>query len=193
MEFKIARVNALSNANPDRDPEANPRYNIRTAVLVLNDEDDEERHLRLLVPIIGGTDDESKTDISDYYWYAVGGTTGTLLPAGTFFVPPSETSLTAKSVIEPIDGNREVTLDPSIQEGGKKFGTGSKKWFAYFFDSNGQTYMSKAVFMIAEGIWMPGNGVKFDDDAPAVGFAITRNGAIIYTKDSDEAEAAMDL
>ncbi len=192
-EFKIARTQAVMGANPDRDPDVNKRYNIRAAVLVLNDEDDEERHLRYIVPIIGGTDDESKTNISDYYWYSLSDNAGTLLPQGVYFVPPSDSGLSTHSVITPIDGNSEVTLEPSLESGGKSFGTGSKRWYVYYFDSNGQTYMSKATFMVAEGTWMPGSGVKFDTDTPVVGFAITRNGAIIYTNDSDEADAAANL
>ncbi len=192
-EFKIARSQAVMGANPDREPENNKRYNIRSAVLVLNDEDDEERHLRYIVPIVGGTDDESKTDISDYYWYACSDNAGTLLPEGVYFVPPDEGGLSAHSVLTPIDGNNEVSIDPTLEAGGKTFGSGGKKWYVYYFDSNGQTYMSKATFMVAEGVWMPGSGVKFDSDAPVMGFAITRNGAIIYTNDSDESDAASNL
>lgn len=192
QQFKAAKAQAILGHNPDRDPETYPRYNIRTAILVLNNEDDEERHLRYIVPIIGGTDDESKTDLNDYYWYAVNGNAGTTLPKGVYFVPPEESSI-AHSEISPIEGNNEVTIDPSLEPGGKRFGSGKQKWYAYYFDSNGQTYMTKATFMVAEGTWMPGSGIKFDDDAAVVGFAVTRNGAIIFTRDADETEAANEL
>lgn len=192
QQFKAAKAQAVLGHNPDLDPETYPRYNIRTAILVLNNEDDDERHLRHIVPIIGGTDDESKTDLSDYYWYAVNGNAGITLPQGVYFVPPTESGI-QHSEISPIEGNIEVTLDPSLEPGGKRFGEGNQKWYAYYFDSNGQTYMTKATFMVAEGVWMPGNGVQFDDDAAVIGFAVTRNGAIVFTRDSDESEAANEL
>lgn len=192
QQFKAAQAQAVLGHNPDRDPETNKRYNIRTAVLVLNNEEDEERHLRYIVPIIGGTDDESKTDIDDYYWYAVNGNGGTMLPKGVYFVPPTESGI-AHSEINPLEGNTEVTLDPTMEPGGKRFGTGKQKWYAYYYDSNGQTYMTKATFMVAEGQWMPGTGIRFDDDAAVVGFAVTRNGAIIFTRDADETDAANEL
>ena len=192
QQFQAAQAQAVLGHNPDRDPESNKRYNIRTAVLVLNNEEDEERHLRYIVPIIGGTDDESKTDIRDYYWYAVNGNAGTMLPKGVYFVPPTESTVTS-SEIAPLEGDNEVTLDPTLEPGGKRFGTGKQKWYAYYFDSNGQTYMTKATFMVSEGVWMPGTGIRFDRDASVVGFAVTRNGAVIFTRDADETEAANDL
>lgn len=192
QQFRAAQAQAVLGHNPDRDPETNKRYNIRTAVLVLNNEEDEERHLRYIVPIIGGTDDESKTNIDDYYWYAVNGNGGTMLPKGVYFVPPTETSIT-HSEINPLEGGIEVTLDPTLESGGKRFGTGKQKWYAYYYDSNGQTYMTQATFMVAEGLWMPGNGIRFDDETSVVGFAVTRNGAIIFTRDADETDAANEL
>lgn len=192
QQFRAAQAQAVLGHNPDRDPETNKRYNIRTAVLVLNNEEDEERHLRYIVPIIGGTDDESKTNIDDYYWYAVNGNGGTMLPKGVYFVPPTETSIT-HSEINPLEGGIEVTLDPTLEPGGKRFGTGKQKWYAYYYDSNGQTYMTQATFMVAEGLWMPGNGIRFDDETSVVGFAVTRNGAIIFTRDADETDAANEL
>ena len=192
QQFKVARAQAVLGHNPDREPETNKRYNIRSAVLVLNDENDDERHLRHMVAIVGGTDDESKTDLRDYYWYAVGGNAGVTLPKGVFFVPPTESGIEHSS-LAPIEGDYEVSLDPSLELGGKQFGSGKQKWYAYFFDSNGQTYMTKATFMVAEGVWMPGNGIRFDSDATVVGFAVTRNGSLVFTRDADETEAANEL
>lgn len=192
QQFKIAQAQAVLGHNPDRDPETNKRYNIRSAVLILNNEDDEERHLRYIVPVIGGTDDESQTDIRDYYWYAVNGNGGITLPKGVYFVPPTESNI-AHSEISPIEGDTEVTIDPTLEPGGKRFGSGKQKWYVYYFDSNGQTYMTKATFMVAEGLWMPGTGIRFDDDTAVVGFAVTRNGSVIFTRDADETDAANQL
>lgn len=192
QQFKIAQAQAVLGHNPDRDPETNKRYNIRSAVLILNNEDDEERHLRYIVPVIGGTDDESQTDIRDYYWYAVNGNGGITLPKGVYFVPPTESNI-AHSEISPIEGDTEVTIDPTLEPGGKRFGSGKQKWYVYYFDSNGQTYMTKATFMVAEGLWTPGTGIRFDDDTAVVGFAVTRNGSVIFTRDADETDAANQL
>ncbi len=188
MEFRIAQAQAVRGTNPDRDPDTNKRYNIRSAVLILKDEDDAENHLRRIQTIVGGTDDQEKTDMRDYYWYAVG--EPVMLPENIYFVEPNATDVEVKSTIKPIEGDEEITLDPSTELGGKKFGSGEKRWYAYYFDTNGQTYMTKATFMIAKGAFMPGSSVRFEKDTPAQGFVITRNGAIIYTRDSDEAEIA---
>ena len=187
-EFKIAKSKAVMGTNPDREPDTNKRYNIRSAVLVLNNSDDPDRHLRFVMPIVGGTDDEAKTDIRDYYWYAVGDNAGTLLPQGVYYVPPTE-SISGHSVITPIDGPTEVEIDPDVRLGGQKFGSGKQKWFVYIFDSNGQTYMSKATFMVAEGTFT-GTDVIFDKKTPIAGFAITRNGSILFTRDNDAVDAA---
>lgn len=188
-EFRVAQNKAVLGTNPDRDPESVKRYNIRTAVLVLNNPDDEERHLRYIVPVVGGTASESDSpEIRDYYWYAISDTAGVMLPQGVYFVPPTE-SVNYRSVVTPLEGQNEVSFEPSTQSGGKKFGAGKQKWYVYYFDMNGQTFMSKATFMVAEGRWDPGaRKVIFEKEQPATGFAITRNGAIIYMRSDEDIE-----
>lgn len=189
-EFRVAQARAALGANPDRDPDQNARYNIRSGILILDDPEDTERHLRFIQPIVGGTDSLSKTDLSDYYWYSAGD--GTLLPQGVFFVAPDESGVSVRSVIQPIEGSSRVTLDPDLRSGGQRFGSGSKKWYLYLFDSNGQTYMSKAVFMMAEGQMDPSKkSVDFGDDPFVAGFVVHRSGALSFTRDDEEAKAAM--
>ncbi|MCR5183163.1 MAG: hypothetical protein K6B46_00490 [Opitutales bacterium] len=188
MEFRIAQAQAVRGTNPDRDPDNNKRYNVRAAVLVLNDEEDPDNHLRRLQTVVGGTDDIEKTDLSDYYWYAVG--EPVILPDNIYFVEPNAVGITTRSIIKPLEGSEEVALDPTTEIGGCRAGSGKKRWYAYYFDGNGQTYMTKATFMIAKGAYIPGTGVRFETDTPAQGFVITRNGSIIFTRDSDEAEIA---
>lgn len=186
MEFRVAQAQAVRGANPDRDPQTNKRYNIRSAVLILNDEDDTDNHMRQMRTIVGGTDDQEKTDIRDYYWYAVG--EPVLLPENVYFVAPDSTDLDIRSIVEPVEGGNDIKIDPTTE--GQKAGTGKKRWYAYYYDCNGQTYMTRASFMIAQGAHIPGSGVRFDKNAPVQGFAITRSGAIVYTRDSEEAEIA---
>ncbi len=189
-EFRIAQSRAALGANPDRDPANTERYNIRSAVLVLDDPEDIERHLRYMQVIVGGTDSRDKTSISDYYWYAAG--EGVTLPQGIFFVPPNESGVRARSVVTPIEGTSRVSIDPDNREKGQTFGKGKKNWYAYFFDSNGQTYMSKAVFMLAEGQINGSTGdVDFGEDPFVSGFVVHRSGAISFTRDDDEALAAV--
>lgn len=189
-EFRVAQARALLGANPDRDPTTVERYNIRAGILILDDKDDPDRHLRYIQPIVGGTDDMDSTELSDYYWYSAGD--GTLLPQGVFFVTP-DSSVSSRSVITPIEGSQEVTIEPDMRSGGQKFGSGSKKWYLYLFDTNGQTYMTKAVFMIAEGQLNQSTGeVDFGNDPFVSGFVIHRSGAISFTRDDDEAQAATD-
>lgn len=188
-EFRIAQARAVLGANPDPDPSTVERYNIRAGVLVLDSPDDPDRHLRFLQTIVGGTASADKTDLSDYFWYAVG--EGVLLPQGVYFVAP-DSSEKARSTATILDGtSAHVTLEPGSASPGSKFGSGKKKWYAYIFDSNGQTFMSKAVFMLAEG--KPGSAdgdIDFGDDPFISGFVVHRSGGISFTRDDDEAKAA---
>ncbi len=188
-EFRIAQGRAALGANPDRDPANTERHNIRSAVLVLDDPDDVERHLRYMQVVVGGTDSRDKTSISDYYWYAAG--EGVALPQGVFFVAPDESGVRARSVVTPIEGTARVRIDPDNRSKGQRFGKGKKNWYAYIFDSNGQTYMTKAVFMLAEGQINGSTGdVDFGEDPFVSGFVVHRSGAISFTRDEDEALAA---
>lgn len=188
-EFRVAQSKAVLGANPDRDPTTTQRYNIRTGVLVLNDPDDVERHLRFIQPIVGGTDSQDKTALSDYYWYASG--EGVTLPQGVFFVPPDASGVCARSAVEPIEGSARVRIDPDLRAKGQKFGEGKKEWYAYLFDSNGQTYMTKAVVMLAEGQIDPASGdVDFGEDPFVSGFVVHRSGSLSFTRDDEEAAAA---
>lgn len=187
-EFRVAQARALLGANPDRDPANVDRYNIRAGILVLDDENDPDRHLRYIQPIVGGTDSMDSTSLSDYYWYAAG--EGVLLPQGVYFVEPNST-ITSRSVVQPIEGQQQVSIEPDNRSRGQKFGSGSKKWYLYLFDTNGQTYMTKAVFMVAEGVMNQSTGeVDFGDDPFVSGFVIHRSGAISFTRDEDEAQSA---
>lgn len=192
-EFRIAQARAVLGANPAKQPDQTERYNIRSAVLVLDASEDPDRHLRFIQTVVGGTDSAEKTDLEDYYWYAVDGDSGVMLPQGIYFVPP-DSSESVRSAITLIDGSSaHITLDdPGTEDPGDKFGTGKKKWYAYIFDSNGQTYMSKAVFMLAEGKpSADGSGdIDFGDDPAVSGFVVHRSGAISFTRDDEEAKAA---
>lgn len=189
-EFRVAQSRALLGANPDRDPTQTERFNIRSAVLVLNDPDDTDRHLRFIRTIVGGTDSLDKTDLADYYWYAAG--EGVSLPQGVFFVAPDESGVKARSVVQPTEGSSQVRIDPDNRAGGQQFGSG-KTWYAYLFDSNGQTYMTKAVFMLAQGQLNASTGkVDFGDDPFVSGFVVHRSGALSFTRDDDEAAAAVE-
>lgn len=190
-EFRVAQARAVLGANPDRDPANTERFNIRAGVLVLDAPDDTERHLRFIQPIVGGTDSADKTSVSDYYWYSAGD--GTLLPQGVFFVAPDASGVDVRSVVQPLEGSSQVKIDPDSRAGGQKFGTGKKNWYVYLFDSNGQTYMSKAVFMLAEGrLNASEQKVEFGDDSFVSGFVVQRSGALSFTRDDDEAKAAAD-
>lgn len=189
-EFRVAQSRALLGANPDRNPTQNERFNIRSGILILNEPDDTDRHLRFIQPIVGGTDSLDKTDLADYYWYAAG--EGVTLPQGVYFIAPDESGVKTRSVIEPLEGSSQVKLDPDNRASGQRFGSG-KNWYIYLFDSNGQTYMSKAVFMLAEGKLAPSSDkVDFGDDPFVSGFVIHRSGALSFTRDEEEAEAAME-
>jgi len=191
-EFRIAQARAVLGANPSREPDQTERYNIRSAVLVLDASDDPDRHLRFVQTVIGGTDSADKTDLADYYWYAAG--EGVMLPQGVYFVAP-DSSESVRSAINLLDGSSaHVTIEPDTSVLGKKFGTGKKKWYAYVFDSNGQTYMSKAVFMLAEGKQsVDGSGeIDFGEEPAVSGFVIHRSGAISFTRDDEEAKAAFE-
>lgn len=190
-EFRAAQGRVLTGANPDRNPDENERVNIRTGVLILDDPDDLERHLRFIQPIVGGTDGVDKTSLDDYYWYAAG--EGTLLPQGVFFVPPDQSGVSVRSIIQPIEGTTRVKIDPDNRARGQKFGEGRKNWYLYLFDSNGQTYMTKAVVMLAEGQLNPASGdVDFGKDPFVSGFIVHRSGAISFTRDDEEAQAAVE-
>lgn len=188
-EFRAAQGRVLTGANPDRDPDENERVNIRTGILILNDPDDVERHMRFIQPIVGGTESVDKTDLDDYYWYAAG--EGTLLPQGVFFVAPDAPGVSVRSVIQPVEGTSEVKIDPDNRAKGQKFGEGRKNWYVYLFDSNGQTYMTKAVVMLAEGQVSSADGdIEFGEDPFVSGFIVHRSGAISFTRDDEEAQAA---
>lgn len=190
-EFRVAQGRALRGANPDRDPSETERYNVRAGVLILDDPDDIERHLRFVQPIVGGTDKIDQTEIGDYYWYAAG--EGTLLPQGVFFVAPDASGMNVRSVVQPLEGSARVRIDPDNRSKGQKFGEGRKNWYVYLFDSNGQTYMSKAVVMLAEGQIQPADGkIDFGEDPYVSGFIVHRSGALSFTRDEEEAEAAVE-
>lgn len=190
-EFRVAQSRALLGGNPDRELSVNERVNIRSGVLILNEPNDLDRHLRFIQPIIGGTDSTDKTNLSDYYWYAAG--EGVTLPQGVYFVPPNASGVKARSENQLIEGTSEVRIDPDVRAKGQKFGEGRKNWYAYIFDSNGQTYMTKAVVMLAEGQIDPANGdVDFGKDPFVSGFVVHRSGALSFTRDDEEAQAAVE-
>ena len=188
-EFRVAQSKALLGGNPDRDSAVNERFNIRAGVLILNEPDDLDRHLRFVQPIVGGTDNADKTNLADYYWYAAG--EGVTLPQGVYFVPPNAAGVRTRSENQLLEGSSEVRIDPDVRVKGQKFGEGKKSWYLYLFDSNGQTYMTKAVVMLAEGQIDPSNGdVDFGKDPFVSGFVVHRSGAISFTRDDEEALAA---
>lgn len=188
-EFRVAQSKALLGGNPDRDPAVNERFNIRAGVLILNEPDDLDRHLRFVQPIVGGTDNADKTNLADYYWYAAG--EGVTLPQGVYFVPPNAAGVRTRSENQLLEGSSEVRIDPDVRVKGQKFGEGKKSWYLYLFDSNGQTYMTKAVVMLSEGQIDPSNGdVDFGKDPFVSGFVVHRSGAISFTRDDEEALAA---
>ncbi len=190
-EFRVAQSRALLGGNPDREPTVNERVNIRAGVLILNEPDDLDRHLRFIQPIVGGSPSVDKTNISDYYWYAAG--EGVTLPQGVYFVPPNATGVKTRSANDLLEGKSEVTIDPDVRAKGQKFGEGKKNWYLYLFDSNGQTYMTKAVVMLAEGQGDPANGdIDFGKDPFVSGFVVHRSGAISFTRDDEEAQVAVE-
>ena len=60
------------------------------------------------------------------------------------------------------------------------------------FDQNFEYFYQYNICLL-KSFYSPGNGIRFDSDAAVVGFAVTRNGSLVFTRDADETEAANEL
>ena len=191
--FDRARFQAQNNFNPDRDAATtNKIYNIRSRVLVLNDEGNPNEHLRLIRVVVGGTKDQDDTKTSSYVWYAMGN--DYLLPAGIYFIDPADSffSPNRRSRITNRDSsNKTMRLDYAPSLIGQEDGSGDKEWYFYEFNNDGTSNMFAASFMISEGEWDPGQkNVVFRNKENIAGFAVVPNGTTIMYSDSEEVDKA---
>lgn len=188
--FRGAKLRATSTENPDRNPDTNKFYNIRSRVLVLNDPGNQDEHLRLLRVIVGGTRTQDATDTANYFWYVTD--IDTVLPSGTYYVEPDETSLqeSRRSRITNRDGGgRTMRLNYNPTVIAQAEGSGDREWYYYEFNHDGTSNMFAASFMISEGDWDPANKkVIFRNKENVTGFVILPNGNVIPFTDPDELE-----
>lgn len=191
--FQTARFKARQALQPDRDPEANPIYNIRSRVLILKDPENEEQHLRLFRVIVGGTRTPLDTSPGDYVWYGVDA--GTMLPKDVYFVEPDNPTPAEPSRRSRISnkdvtgGNCIMNLDLTPKTTAQADGSGNKQWYFYEYNEDGTSNMNFAVLMVGEGVWNPASKrVEFANKNLVGGFAVFPNGNTISFTDPDEAD-----
>ncbi|MDR2982158.1 MAG: prepilin-type N-terminal cleavage/methylation domain-containing protein [Puniceicoccales bacterium] len=186
--FRTARYQAMQAQNPDRNPETNPLYNIRSRVLVLNDSTNEDQHLRMIRVIIGGTRNVNSSEPSDYYWYTVAA--DEMLPKNVYFISPDEGSLgtNRKSRVNNKDASgTTMRFNYEASLVGQAEGSGDTEWYFYEFNQDGTSNMNMATFMVSEGDWDPSlKKPIFRNKNNVTGFAIVPSGAIVPYNDPDE-------
>lgn len=181
--FALARSQAMLANDPDIEltddqKKATPLRFIRSRVIILNEPNDEDNHLRRMGVILGGyrgTDpakSEKNLQKSDLTWYAIG--EGALLPDGIFYVDNANSAVT-KQILRSTMENKTFSGQPKMDisfnstktsyfqsNKGQKDGSG-KNWFYYEFLSSGAANMTDADgsgtgarFIVTEGTLNPG-------------------------------------
>lgn len=177
--FDLARSQAMLANNLDIVYPDDRLYTPRARVIVLNDPDDADNHLRQIGVILGGQlvdpktgknrytggDVKAEKDLqeSDLIWYSVGA--ATTLPRGFYYVD-DVSKVVSKAILRSDVYNKTTEKPKEMQfqfglRKGQKSGTG-KNWYYYEFLSNGSANMSDksdvtgARFMIIEGTYNPG-------------------------------------
>lgn len=172
--FSLARAQAMLANNPDPDYPDWKLYTPRARVIILNDPEDEDNHLRRMGVIVGGQladpkgalaiKSEKDLQESDLKWYAIG--EGVLLPSGVYYVDNANGAVT-KQILKSTMENKTFPSTPTMKvefprRRAQQSGSG-KNWYYYEFLSSGAANMTDADgsntgarFIITEGTLDPG-------------------------------------
>lgn len=170
--FSLARAQAMLANNPDPDFPDWKLYTPRARVIILDNPEDPQNHLRRMGVILGGqlVDPDGTAPIkaekdlqeSDLKWYAVG--EGSMLPEGIFYVDNGNSAVT-QQILRSDTVNSTFPATPTMKiefprRKAQQSGSGPT-WFYYEFLSSGAANMTDsqqktgARFIITEGALNP--------------------------------------
>jgi prepilin-type N-terminal cleavage/methylation domain-containing protein len=200
--FALARSQAMLANNPDPDFPDWKLYTPRARVIILNDPDDEQNHLRRIGVILGGQLADPKNPASiksekdlqegDLKWYAIG--EGSILPDGVFYVDNGNSSVTKQILRSTMQNKTFATPTMRVEFPRRKAqqsGSG-KNWFYYEFLASGAANMTDADgsntgarFIVTEGYLHPGTKkiIPVEGKENNVGgFLVLRSGNTVLIK-----------
>lgn len=208
--FSLARAQAMLASNPDPEHPDWKLYTPRARVLILNDPQDKDNHLRKMMVVVGGQlpdpanlatlKSEKALQEGDLKWYNV--VEASMLPAGIYFVADgTDNQAVTKAILRSDMMNKTFPSTPKMQlnvVGRKALTAGSgPSWFYYEFLASGAANMTDradvtgARFMLVEAQLNPGTGAltPIGDKKDVVGgFLILRPGNLVPINKISEAQ-----